>query len=211
MVKVFFLCVVLIFLANNSGFAAKRNISTAELLKDINSGNASLVVSDLNLIKAGGKNDGILHTVLMLWELDRKKLPELNWDLVSEDMVRVEVADTLLQAESNGSIKLNPAPLHKYLTSMLKSKDLNIVRSAVLALSSVGDPGDVDAICKIAMREQAGTFRASVVSLSQMCNPAAGRAMARIRRNIKNKNNINFLDKTMRRASNFKERTGWCN
>ncbi len=195
---------------SHSAFAAKVGISSSELIKDINSGDANLVVSDLNLIKASGIEDEVLHTVLELWQTDRKKYPRLNWTLISKGVVRVELADVLLQAESNGLIKLNTEPLHKYVVDMLESKDSDASISAILALSGVDDPNDVDRIYKIASREQGESFRASIVSLTQMCNPAANRALESLRTKIKSKNNIEFLDKTMAKANDFKNKTGWC-
>lgn len=210
MIKVSLLLSIIFLVFSHSSFSAKIGVSSSELIKDINSGDVSLVVSDLNSIKSSGLKNNTLHTVLELWNIDVKKHPGLNWSLVKEDVIRVELADVLLQAESNGLIKLNTEYLHEYVTSMLESKDHNVLNSAILALSGIADLNDIDKIYKIAKQEQGESFRASVVSLSQMCNPAANRALESLRTKIKSKNNIEFLDKTMTKANDFKNKTGWC-
>jgi hypothetical protein len=202
-IKVSLLLSIIFLVFSHSSFAAKVGVSSSELIKDINSGDVRLVVSDLNSIKASGLKNNTLHTVLELWNIDVKEHPGLNWSLVKEDVIRVELADVLLQAESNGLIKLNTEHLHEYVTSMLESKDPDVLNSAILALSGIADLNDINKIYKIAKQEQGESFRASVVSLTQMCNPAANRALELLRTKIKSKNNIEFLDKTMTKANDY--------
>ena len=111
----------------------------------------------------------ILPFVKDLWHLKKNKHPDLAWNIVTKDIVRVEIANILLQAERNGLIDINKENLHNYILGLLSSNDVYVVQKSIFTLSTFDYNSDVDDILSIAKKRNKITFRKTKLKRSRIC------------------------------------------
>lgn len=185
-------------------------VSVDELTATLKTRNVDRILVTLNTIKQMSYQGEILPFVRDLWDGRKDKYPELPWETINSNIVKVDIANILLQAHANGKIKLDTESVHRYVAGMISSTDIDVARNAILTLSLLDDEKDVAKILAIAKRQQKGTFRAAVVALSKMCNPAAAKALAQLEESVTGKELKSYVAETRRESQAFKERSGWC-
>ncbi|NOY16309.1 MAG: hypothetical protein GXP23_05140, partial [Gammaproteobacteria bacterium] len=190
--------------------ASDSFVSVADLKAELKSKNIDHIIKVMNRVKQMSYQGQILTFLHDLWDEQEVKYPDLPWETIRVDVIKLEIADILLQANANGKIKIDREKFHKFILELIDSADIDVVRNAIIALSIIDDEKDVDKIFFIAKRQLKGTFRASVLTLSKMCNPAAGRALDRLEDHVTKSDRKSFITKTRDSMATFKERTGWC-
>ena len=209
----FITCIIfsLIFTRIYSSSANKEFITSDNLSEVINSKDIDKVTDTLNEIKKMNYQGEILPFVKDLWHLKKNKHPDLAWNIVTKDIVRVEIANILLQAERNGLIDINKENLHNYILGLLSSNDVYVVQKSIFTLSTFDYNSDVDDILSIAKKRNKITFRAAVITLSKMCNSKSDRALDKLFKLVREDNLKQYIVNTRKRMKNFKERSNWCN
>jgi hypothetical protein len=185
-------------------------VTVQSLTADLESRNIDRIDKSLNDIKTMSYKGQILPFVAELWEQRKDKHPSLPWDVIGSEIVRVELADILLQAVKNGRMKLDPKPMHRFVSSLINSNDLDVVRKSIGALSIVDDEGDVDGIHQVARRKDPATFRIAVLTLIRMCNPKAARAIVELETSITEASLKAYIADNKRKSEEFKKETMWC-
>lgn len=185
-------------------------VSVDELATSLETGNIDRILNMLNAIKQMSYQGEILPFVYDLWNGREDKYPDLSWKIVNEDIIKVELANILLQAESNGRVEIDKAGLHKFVLKLVNSKDVGVVRSAISTLALTDDEGDVSKIFSIAIQQKKGTFRVSILALAEMCNSAAGKALDKLEKDVEKPELKSFITETRINIKAFKERTRWC-
>ena len=191
--------------------ATERVFVTEEsLTEDLLSKNVDRIDRSLNNIKGQRYQGQILPLITDLWEQRKERRPDLPWRLIGTDIIRVELADILMQAYKNGRVRTDPKPIHDYLSGLVNHEDLDVQRKAIGALSAIDDEQDVDKILAVAKRQEIYTFPVSVIALTTMCNEKASKAVAELGAIVDDSNLRAILSKTKQKSDDFKERTTWC-
>lgn len=151
--------------------------SIDDLRAVLNSKDLDRIFEALNDVKRMPYKGEVLPYIVALWEQREEVDSSLNWQIVRLDVVRVELANILIQAIRNGLIDMGTGELHEFVRGHVISDDRALARNAILTLSIVNDPHDVPVLLDLAKRQHPMTFGAVVVSLSGMCNPAASHAL----------------------------------
>jgi len=201
---------LLLFGSMNVSASSDAYVNVEQLTADLKTNDIDRIVKALNAVKRMSYQGEILPFIRDLWEDRKDKYPELPWKTINADIVRINLADILLQAEANGKIKIQKEKLHQYVTEKSNSADVDVARTAILILSLIDDEKDVDRVLAIAKQQKKGTFRASVIALSKMCNPAADRALDQLSASLKDKESKSFISETRQEMRSFKETTRWC-
>lgn len=201
---------VLIVLFTTAWAANDVFVTVQSLTADLESRSIDRIDKSLNDIKTMSYKGQILPFVKDLWEQRKDKHPGLPWDVIGSEIVRVELADILLQAWKNGRMKLDPQPMHHLVSSLINSDDPDVARKAIGALSMVDDEADVEGIHQVAKQKESTTFRVAVMTLSSMCNQKAARAMAELERSITEPQLKSYIMQRKQKADEFKEQTKWC-
>lgn len=207
---VLFLCCWLLF--NSAHVLASSNayVSVEELTAELKTKDIDRILKVLNTVKQMTYQGEILPFIHDLWDSRKNKYPELPWDTINTDIVKVDIANILLQAAANGKTKIDKEKIHRFVAGRISSTDIDVARNAILTLSLIDDAKDVDGILAIAKQKKKGTFRASVIALSKMCNPKATRALDQLEASISGAEFKSYITETKREAQSFKERTRWC-
>ncbi|MHB8474183.1 MAG: hypothetical protein ACYDC8_15305 [Gammaproteobacteria bacterium] len=196
-----------LFLAELSYAGAKNDENIRQALA---SKNLDQLITVLNEIKSSVYQGDVLPLIQTLWKRDKVAEPNIHWDMVEYDIVRINLADILVQARNNGLIDTEIDDLHKYAVSMLDSKDSAVVSSAVMVLAQIDDKNDVSKIKKIALSRPGYLFRSSILSLSMMCNSDAALALEAIERNLTKSDEKTFLLETRAKFAKHKDAGTYC-
>ncbi len=131
---------------------------------------------------------GVYKLLYKLWEKDREEYPELNWDEISREPVRIALASTLnrlqiakagefkdyfrqftdhehefVRSQSIVAIGFNGDPLDvAYLAQQSRDGNDYIARSAIAALGFMNNPEAKDVLVELG-KEFDGTARGSIV------------------------------------------------
>lgn len=202
---------LIIFFGGYSLSANKEFITIDKLTEVINSKNIDRLLDTLNEVKRMRYQGEILPFIEDLWNLDKKEHPDLAWSIVKKDIVRVEIANILLQAERNELINIKKDDLHNYVLSLLNSEDVYVVQKSIITLGLFDYKSDVDDILSIAKKRNEITFRAAVITLAEMCNSASNKALDQLFKIIDDKQLKQYIINTREKAKKFKKRTKWCN
>jgi len=191
--------------------AADNNfIGVSELTSELKTKKTDRIINAMNTIKQTPPNRQTLIFLHDLWDEKRQKHPDLPWELIKTNAIKLEIADILLQADANKVIKINKEEFHRFVLALIDTEDEGIARNAIMTLSIIDDGKDVDKILIIAKRQHPDTFRASVLSLTKMCNPEAEKALDKLEKQVTTHDQISFLKETRSRMTTYKERTNWC-
>jgi hypothetical protein len=204
------LVVALVFVAAVEVAFGGASVTVESLQVDLKSKDIDRIDKSLNDIKRMSHKGEILPFVVDLWEQRKEKYAGLPWDIVNANVVRVGIADILLQAEKNGKIKLDYQPIHQFVLSQINSNDPDVARKAIGALALVDDSADVSQIKQIALKKDPATFRIAVASLTQMCNETAKNAIADLEVEVAESDLKAYLEKRKRESDEFKKKTTWC-
>ena len=135
----------------------------------------------------------VLPLISHLWAERRDLYPGLPWSTVSSDIVRLELANILAQAENNGFIDMDTEPLHKFIRDMLVSQNKYVVMNALSIVYIFDNDEDVITVLSIAKTAKRAIFRMAVFSLSLMCNRRAKQALAELSRSEANSVRKEFI------------------
>lgn len=206
-----FIMFFVVFFGCYTSSANKEFITKDKLSKVINSKNIDRVLDTLNEVKKMSYQGEILPFIKDLWNLDKKEHTDLAWNIVKKDIVRVEIANILVQAERNELINIKKDDIHNYILSLLNSKDVYVVQKAITTLGLFDCKSDVDDILSIAKKQNKITFRVAVITLANMCNSASYKALDQLFKFINDKQLKQYIINTREKAKKFKKRTKWCN
>jgi hypothetical protein len=190
---------------------ADQFINVENLKEDLQTRDIDRIGKTLNDVKQMKYQGQILPFLVDLWSNQKAKYPELQWEIINSDIVRVDIANVLLQAQRNGRIQINDDELYEFLAKLLGSSDLQVAQNAILTLSLIDEPRSVEKILSAANRKNKWTFRSSFVALTSMCHPAAEKALDQLEVLVKDDRDISVeIQKGRLRMKDYKTRTGIC-
>ncbi len=209
-VAVLFISCWLLFSSAHTLASSDAYVSVEELTTELKMKDIDRVLRALNTVKQMTYQGEILPFIRDLWDSRKDKYPELPWATINTDIVKLDIANMLLQAAANGKTKIDREKIHRFVVGLISSTDIDVARNAILTLSLIDDAKDVGGILAIAKQKEKGTFRISVIALSKMCGPEATRALDQLEAAISEAEYKSYITKTRREAQSFKERTRWC-
>jgi hypothetical protein len=190
---------------------ADQFINVENLKEDLQTRDIDRIGKTLNDVKQMKYQGQILPFLVDLWSNQKAKYPELQWEIINSDIVRVDIANVLLQAQRNGRIQINDDELYEFLAKLLGSSDLQVAQNAILTLSLIDEPRSVEKILSAANRKNKWTFRSSFVALTSMCHPAAEKALDQLEVLVKDDRDISVeIQKGRLKMKDYKTRTGIC-
>lgn len=166
--------------ASNSDPATAIHFNTKsidDLRSAINSRDLDRIIEELNDVKRMRYKGEILPYVKALWDEREDVDRSLDWGVVTLPIVKLDLANILIQAIRNGMVDLEMGEFHAFVRDHVTSEDRAVARNALLTLSIVNDPADVPVLLSAAREQNPGTFGAAVVALSGMCGQAASAAL----------------------------------
>lgn len=159
----------------------------------INSQDRNLILFELNELKVARSKADILPYVQSLWREQVAVDPELNWDTVRLPLVKVEVANILLQATRNGFILSDVQEYREYVRKYVLDSDATLARNSILTLSIANDGRDVPLLLEAARRQHPSTFGAAVLSLSYMCHESASDSLDGLEKDVADEGPKDYL------------------
>jgi hypothetical protein len=184
----------------------------AALLKAIDAQKLDETVSTLNQVKQAQYRGDVLPLLLDLWNNDKQKYPNLPWSFVNLDVVRINIADVLVQAHRNGQVSVDSAAIHEFAKKVATSSgDAQARSAAMLVLGIIDDPRDVSVLRSAALEERDLISTYALVSLGTMCNGDAAKALDALAGVLKDKQFVERAkDAQLRRLDTLKAKSGWC-
>lgn len=190
---------------------ADQFINVENLKADLQTRDIDRIVKTLNDVKRMGYQGQILPFLVDLWSNQKAKYPELQWEIINSDVVQVDIANVLLQAQRNGRIQIDDDELYEFLARLIGSSDLQVEQNAILTLSLIDEPRSVEKILSAANRKNKWTFRSSFIALTSMCHPAAEKALDQLEVLVKDDRDISVeIQKDRLKMKEYKTRTGIC-
>lgn len=206
-----------LFLATfvTSGFALasppqNKFVSVKELKAVLRSENLDAVTKTLNDVKGMLYKGEILPFIEDLWHLRKQKHPKVAWHVVEKKVVRLELANILLQARQNGYLKFDPHDMAEFAIRHIRSRDFWVRYHAISVLGLTESDFAVQELLKIAKREDDETFRAASFELIQMCNPNANRAVADLLISVKDRIRRKHMKESIKKWEDFNRGHTWC-
>lgn len=186
------------------------NSSTWALETKLRSKDEDQIVATLNDLKKERLDKETLDFLVSIWKRRVNEHPAISWGILETDTVMLEVVDLLAQAEANKQIRIAPEELREYVLLRLDRDDQDIVIKSILILPIFDNDEDAKKILSIARTAQSALFRASVISLSRMCNSTAERSLEEIEKVLTDGMSRDFLDDTVSSMMKFKQDSSLC-
>lgn len=181
-----------------------------ELIEVLNSRDIDLIIETMNHVKGMRYQGEILPVIKDLWEGRQEKYPDLHWQTVNLDIVRLEIANILVQAQKNQRIKVDRHDLHNFVRGLLESEDFFVANNAILTLSAIDDPNDVEKILAIAKKQEPGSFRTAVEALIAMCNKKSREALDELADYVQSADTKAYILEGKADMDEFFKETSWC-
>ena len=118
---------------------ADQFINVENLKADLQTRDIDRIGKTLNDVKQMKYQGQILPFLVDLWSSQKAKYPELQWEIINSDIVRVDIANVLLQAQRNGRIQINDDELYEFLAKLLVSSDQQVAQNAIWAVAGLVD------------------------------------------------------------------------
>lgn len=193
-----------------AGFSYAGSMNDESLRAALSSKNIDQVLVALNDIKKSRYQGDVLPFIKALWAQDKESEPDIAWNMLDHDIVKINLTDILVQAYNNGLVDIELDKLHDYARKLLGSSDKEVAASATLVLAQIDDPEDVLQIKNTALKSKGYLFRSSVLALSMMCNPKAGPALTVIGDTVSSSEQSKFVKETQAKFSKLKQDGAYC-
>ncbi len=195
----------------NAAASSDPHVSIAELKDVLRSENYDPINKTLNDVKSMSNRKGILPFIRDLWELRKDRYTDVPWNVVNDDIVRLGLADVLLQARSNRIIEFDPNDMSAFAVGRLRAPSVRVRTAAMFVLAVSETDQAVTELFKVAKREHSDTYRAAILALIEMCNPRARQAIAELQESVKDRVRRKFIRDQLEQWENFNKGHPWCN
>lgn len=195
--------------------STRSSVPIDSLITAINSGNIDRILKETNRIKSLHYKGAALDAVYALWREDKTRFPDLRWDIAKLAIVRVEIANILLQAWKNGVFSLTEddrAQMQTFLHHVINNaaRDFFLVGNAISTLALLNDREDVELILEIVARHRSSIiFRQAALALITMCLDEAQQALKKLPMYATTQADKEFLQRLDDDSARL--RRFWCN
>lgn len=186
MKKKYLLIVLVLF--SCSVFAGNNTLlETLRTENDIDS-----LCNEINQVEWSTEN---LNIIQAIWSKNIDKYPELPWQRLNNDVVRLSLANVLMQAHRNCKIESNMDKLHDFVRSKITSKNLSVRGRATYVLGLAGRNEDIPFLSSIVELEEKGWAEEAALSLVFMHTNEAADALRSLQTKVKRQSLKDFLRK----------------
>lgn len=154
-----------------------------------------------------------LHDV---WNERRDLYPTLAWGPLTSPIIRLEIAEILMQARRQGDVSIPEGAFHAAALRSLGSADGRVRAKAMYVVGLVGNQQDIPMLEEIAMSStDPATFRAAALALTSFCGEEARTALNRISQGVQSSRLANpdqlslYVQTLLQRDWAVKQRM-WC-
>lgn len=157
---------------------------TMRLTDALSGNNVNQVLSEINNAKELHYQGEMIQLMKAVWSgenLDKG----ISTDMVKKDIIKINVADFLVQAHNNGLIDIDTDQFRVYAKKVLNSADTEAVSSALFVLANIDNPEDVKLIKPFILSKSDYLFRSATLALAMMCNDKSDEALADLAENVK--------------------------
>jgi hypothetical protein len=185
-----------------------RAISVSELKQIISSEDEMEIVRAMNRVKQNQESHELMVFIMKLWANDKQEHPDLPWRVINSEIVRIELANVLVQASNNGLIKVDREAIRKYAMQVISGTDQLARATAINTLGLIRNSADLELIKNIALEEDARTFWAAIIALSASCDPRANVMLDDIKKNARRDESKKFLQESYPALMGYKSGCG---
>lgn len=180
-----------------SDSAARPVLTYACLAGVMEHGSTDEIISALNQAQMLNYQGEVLPFIQDLYLKKKEKYPKVNWREIELPIVRVKLANVLLQARRNSIIRFDVTSMHAELRRALQTSDRQVVWSAITTIAFIDDDNDVDLIYSFALHEDdTVTFRTAVSALLEMCSPRVTVKLSELAARVKKPADREFILKS---------------
>ena len=119
------------------------------------------------------------------WEKDFKTCPDLPREKLNDDIIRLALANVLLQAGRQCKIKIDMDEIHDFVKSKTMSNDIGIKSKATYLLGLAGYNEDIPFLSSIVKSEQQGFAEEAALALLFFNSSAALNALRNLSKQVK--------------------------
>lgn len=181
---------------------------TGKLTVALSENNVEEVLSLINDAKEHSYQGEMIPFMYSLWK--GEGLPTgTSLVLIKKDVVRINIADFLVQAYKNGLVEINEREFQTFAQKVLSSNDATAISSALLVLAHIDDPNDIKRIELFVLSKSDYLFRSAALSLAMMCNELAGKSLARLQNKVSDPRR-EYLVETREKFRSMKQKGHYC-
>ena len=144
------------------------NASLAEVRQPLAEKDVANLTNTMHALYSMRWHRGVFTLLYRMWELDSENYPELNWEAIAKEPVRVALASTLNRIQISDTLVFQD-----YIRSF-KEHEHEFVRAQVtVALGFNGDPKDIAYLQEMADGENEYVAQTAITGLGLMSNDEA--------------------------------------
>lgn len=168
---------VMLIFSTSRNWSQERHITNDELKMTFESGNVDQIIESLNAVKRMNYQGSILELLRAIWDNAEGVSANFPEHVNQLPIIRMEVANVLLQAERNGLIEFDTAEARAESLVHIHSQDIALLGVTISNLAIIDNDEDVELLKSIAARRNQSTFRRVVLGLATMCSERASDAL----------------------------------
>jgi|APMI01.1.fsa_nt_gi hypothetical protein len=174
-IKIFKSISLIILLSLSPSLMAGSAPIVDDLVSAFNEGDTDKVLLLINKAKGlSYQGDDLISFIYHLWK--DNDFPELRSNkLVKIDIVRINIADFLIQANKNGLKDINKEEIRNYAHNLLARDnfDVDVISQTLFVLANIDNPEDIKLMAPFFNSKNDYLFRSSTLALAMMCNSIA--------------------------------------
>lgn len=179
-----------------------------KLIDAFNSNSVEQIIAEINNAKKYRYKGDLNELLINMWY--SKNDNTVSSKMMQKDIVRVNVADYLIQAYNNQLIDIDISGMHDYVKSLLKKKDPEVLSVALLVIGKIDDPQDVDLLEPFLLSDSMYLFRSATIALAMMCNKKAVDKVSNVLSKLTDHEKKEFMIQTVDEFNNMKQLGGIC-
>jgi len=206
-IKVVVLTLVAIFIPAICVYSS-TSFDLNKLTIALKNNNVDHVVTLLNDAKEFSNQEEIVQYINNLW-VDKNAPPEVSNKLLHKSIIRINIADFLMQAYNNGNSTVHIQEIHKYAKLQLTSHKEEVVSMALFVLAQFNDENDLKLIEPFIFSKSDYLFRSAALSLAMMCNDKVDNRMEYLQKQL-DSSRKHYLIETRKKFKKMKDNDGYC-
>ena len=179
-------------------------VTKKEIERIFQGDNVDAIIQVTNDVKMMIYKREALEFLRDVWEINKSKYPDLSWDVITKDIVRINIADILIQSNRNREISIDTYDFKSYAMKQIENNDEDVVLIAILALSNIDDAASVKKIYEMTSASSPAISRVAIIALAKMCHQAAEQALNNIERNSQDKEYLEVIQDTRQKYYSVK-------
>jgi len=175
----------------------------AEVRQALTEPDAAALTNTVHALFSMRWHRGVFKLLYEMWELDRSKYPELNWEEIGKAPVRIALASTLNRMQISGT-----KVFQFYIRSFRDHEHEFIRAQVVVALGFNGDPLDIPYMMSMANGDNDYVAQSAIAGLGLMNNNEAQQALQVLQTELDDSRRSTIVESVLRDAYGVVSETG---